>query len=125
MNMRLTKAERLSGKKDMARLFEKGNKLFSYPYRVVWRFSDDENQQLPVQILVSVSKRNFKKAVDRNQIKRYIRESYRKNKMILWDELEDKKIIVAVLYIEKDIKDYSFFAKSMEKMLRNLKRKIE
>ena len=74
------KSERLCSKKVIDALFAGGNKSFSaYPLRVVYM----ENSEPGVKVLISVSKRHFKHAVDRNRVKRQIREAYRNNKDIL------------------------------------------
>lgn len=81
------KKERLCSKRIIDTLFGGGSKSFSaYPLRAVFRpieeFSDSENEL--VSVLVSVSKKHFKRAVKRNRAKRQIREAYRKNKEILY-----------------------------------------
>lgn len=74
------KSERLCSKKVIDALFAGGNKSFSaFPLRVVYM----ERPEPVSQVLVSVSKRHFKHAVDRNRVKRQIREAYRLNKDIL------------------------------------------
>lgn len=74
------KSERLCSKKVIDELFLGGHKSYSaYPLRVIFM----ERQEPGVQILISVSKRRFKHAVDRNRVKRQIREAYRLNKHIL------------------------------------------
>ena len=62
----------------------------------------------PVELLISVSKRNFKRAVDRNRIKRLIREAYRKNKEILYNGLceRDKTLLLGLIYTPKTILKY-------------------
>jgi ribonuclease P protein component len=120
MDNSFTKAERLNSKKDINNLFDNGEKLFSYPYRVFWQFVDADQQQVPSSILISVSKRGFKKAVDRNQIKRYIRESYRTQKSIIVESLKGKKIQLGILYIEKETKDFHFHEKAIKKLLTKL-----
>ena len=68
-------------------MFEGGvSKSFSiFPIRVV--YMPVEQGEVPASILISVSKRRFKRAVKRNRVKRQIREAYRKNKSLLVDEL--------------------------------------
>ena len=75
----LHKSERLDKKKVIDKMFSGGARSFSvFPLRVV--YLPVEELEAPVSILVSVSKRRFKRAVKRNRVKRQIREAYRKNK---------------------------------------------
>jgi ribonuclease P protein component len=98
---RLCKSERLSSKIQIQALFTEG-KSFSTPPFVV-RYSKLEVQDLANhQILVSVSKRNFKRAVDRNRLKRQIREAYRLNKHLL-EGLSDKYAIAYIYTFKKMI----------------------
>ncbi len=98
------KEERLCKKSSINNLFNNGQDFFLYPLKIIWEQTDEE-RKFPVQVLVSVSKRNFKKAVDRNYIKRIIREGYRKNKHLLYEALEakQKKINFAIIYTAKEI----------------------
>jgi len=64
--------ERLKKKKLIDQLFAKGLSFYHYPYKVVWLFSPNE-QPLPAQMMVSVSRRMMKRAVDRNRVKRQVR----------------------------------------------------
>jgi ribonuclease P protein component len=99
------KAERLSGKKNIEDLYQSGEVIFSYPYKVVWKkisLSDT-----PAKVVISVPKRSFKKAVDRNKIKRRIREAYRKNKKLLYDNIEDNKLFLLFIYTPKTIEPFS------------------
>jgi len=77
-----TKEERLHEKKLTEQLFKDGKSFFTFPFRVF--FSPlKTSSRYPARVLVSVPKRNFKRAVDRNHIKRLVREAYRRNKYIL------------------------------------------
>ncbi len=73
-----------------------GKKYFQYPFAVKWIDLPD-TQQPPVQLLVVVAKRHFKKAVDRNKIKRYVREAYRNNKELLSVSLKEKNKHIALM----------------------------
>jgi ribonuclease P protein component len=98
---RLRKSERLSSKIQIQALFTEG-KSFSTPPFVV-RYSRLVEQDLAThQALVSVSKRNFKRAVDRNRLKRQIREAYRLNKHLLAD-LSNKYAIAYIYTFKKMI----------------------
>ncbi|SEK79510.1 ribonuclease P protein component [Aquimarina amphilecti] len=74
--------ERLKSKKEIELLFSEGKSIAKYPIRLIYREATTE-KNFTIQTAVSVSKRNFKKAPDRNRIKRLLRESYRKNKYLV------------------------------------------
>lgn len=112
-----SKAERLCSKKQIDLLFGKSKSIFSFPYKV--NYLAEENGQSINQILISVPKRNFKKAVDRNRIKRLIRESYRKNKTIL-NQLNNNNLQIAFVYIHKEILTYLEIEKKMISVLQKL-----
>lgn len=91
------KAERLSKKKLIQELFSKGSSFYLHPFKVIYLKSTDSEVN---QILISVPKSNFKRAVDRNTIKRRIREGYRLNKSAL---TSDKNFLIAYIYSAKEI----------------------
>ena len=98
----LKKPEILRGKKVIADLFEQGRSFQLYPFKVVNR-KVEMGTLPPHRILVSVPKRHFKRAVDRNKLKRRIREAYRHNKQYLDPE---KPLIFAYIYLSKEILPY-------------------
>jgi ribonuclease P protein component len=77
MNYKFPKSEKLRLKKDLDQLFKNGHKIFKYPLTLVFLSNEGLGKNL---CAVSVPKRKFKKAVDRNRIKRQMREAYRLNK---------------------------------------------
>ena len=79
MNNTLGKKERLKSRKLIGRLFEEGTSIKNFPFRLVYIITDPISIT-SVKASFSVPKRNFKKAVDRNRIKRLIREAYRLEK---------------------------------------------
>lgn len=83
------KEERLCSKRIIDTLFDGGSKSFSaYPLRAVFRPIQTDTDQELVSVLVSVSKKHFKRAVKRNRVKRQIREAYRKNKDLVYQVIE-------------------------------------
>lgn len=110
-----SKSERLCSKKSIAELFERGNSFFSFPFQVVWLKSSSEISS-PAQVAISVSKRNFKRAVKRNLIKRRIRETYRKQKYILYEFLEQEnlKIIFILIFKGETVPEYTATEKSVK-----------
>ena len=116
------KEERLCNKKLIEKLFHDGSSFLCYPFKASWLLVD-EQAQTPAQILLSVSKKRYKRAVDRNLIKRRLREAYRLNKQQhLYDPLAgaDKKIVFSLGYIGKEIEPYRVIEKKMLKLLKQL-----
>ena len=92
------KDEILRKKKLIDRLFAEGTSFFVYPYKGLW-LPVALDAELPAQILITVTKRNFKSAVDRNRIKRQTREMYRIQKHDLYQYLEKRKVQTAIAMI--------------------------
>ena len=88
MNFTYSKAEKLKSKTTIDLLFSKGKSVSKYPLRLVYCQQKKEENQL-IKIGVSVSKKYFKKAVDRNYFKRVLRETYRLNKHLLLPHLDE------------------------------------
>lgn len=104
----LTKTERLHEKKLIQQLFKEGSSFFKHPFKVIFLPVDKGNGPR-ARVLVSVSKRNFKKAVDRNRIKRLIRETYRQHKHLLSPEYatpKDECLLIGFIYTGKNLPDY-------------------
>ncbi len=117
-NNTLYKSERLNKKKLIERLFAGGSRSFSvFPLRVV--FLPVEETETSASILVSVSKRRFKRAVKRNRVKRQIREAYRKNKQELCRHLETngQKIAIAFIYLSDRLTESSEIEARMKLVL--------
>ena len=104
MNFTYPKNEKLKSKITIGLLFTEGKSVSKYPLRLVYKagsFSEGEK----IKMGVSVSKKNFKKAVDRNYFKRVLRETYRLNKHLLIDNL-DQSYSFMFFYQTKDRLSY-------------------
>jgi ribonuclease P protein component len=108
------KEERLSSQKIIGELFISGESFLAYPLKVVF-LKTDSTQAFPVQAAFTVSKRNFKRAVDRNLLKRRMREAYRLNKSGFYEELTAKELHIAVMFvfIGKDMIEFPIIEKAM------------
>src|SRR6188768_1623853 len=95
------KEERLRKEKDIQELFDKGSSFYLFPFKVFILPNDDKESH---QVLISVSKKNFKRAVDRNTIKRRMREAYRLQKQIL---PELPRVKAGFIYSHKEILDFA------------------
>ena len=96
------KEERIVSNLLIETLFEKGNSqsLSAYPLRAVYLRTEHREGCAPVQLLISVPKKKFKHAVDRNRVKRQIREAYRKNKAILEGTVgEEQMLLIAFIWL--------------------------
>ena len=87
MNFTYPKNERLKSKTTIGLLFSEGKSVSKYPLRLVYRQAEAGSEE-KIKIGVSVSKKYFKKAVDRNYFKRVLRETYRLNKHLLLDNIQ-------------------------------------
>jgi len=117
------KSERLRKQDHISRFFEKDSPLvqerFGYPFRIQYFNDAAEPAQLqPTQVLIGVSKRRFKKAVDRNRVKRCIREAYRLNKAQILG-IEGKKLpeFLLITYIGNRIEPYRLMEQKLVDLL--------
>lgn len=88
MNFTYPKKERLKSKTTIGLLFSEGKSVSKYPLRLVYRQAEVDAEE-KIKIGVSVSKKYFKRAVDRNYFKRVLRETYRLNKHLLLDHIQE------------------------------------
>ncbi|MDR0348561.1 MAG: ribonuclease P protein component [Tannerella sp.] len=119
------KNERISRKRHLDLLFAEGKSFVAYPLRIIYFPIKKEHAESTVSVVISVSKKRFKHAVDRNMLKRRIRESYRQQKHELIDFFtqKDSALLVAFLYISNDKASYEIIDKGISKAIYSLKEK--
>jgi len=117
----LPKPERLCGVNRVDALFKDGSSFICYPFRVIWKVTTSEKDPSAC-FMVSVSKRKLKHAVDRNRVKRLVREAYRLNKHLLVENVpEGSTFYAAFIWIPTEA---LLFEKVNKKMRASLLRLV-
>jgi ribonuclease P protein component len=119
MGARFPKSEKLCGSQTIDHLYKHGQRFVVWPLRVTYLMMEDA----PTQALIWAPKALFKHAVDRNRLRRQMREAYRLNKYIL--EESGQHFQVAFNYIDKEMQDYRLIDKAMRKAMRRLCKGVE
>jgi ribonuclease P protein component len=119
------KEERLCSIKQIEQLYSQGSSFSFYPFRIIYRSTSA--QEVPIQVVISVPKRKFKSAVDRNRIKRQIREVYRHSKEdLLYPQLVERKVSLhlLIIYTGNEINTSKHIQKklnlALERLLKNI-----
>jgi ribonuclease P protein component len=120
----LGKNERLKSRKQIELLFSKGKKFVVAPFRIFYLFRDSP---LSLQFGVGVSSKNFKKAVDRNRIKRLTKEAYRLQKNDLKEKVKStgKQLDLFFIYTSKEMPDYTLVKDKLALALKKLETLID
>ena len=118
----LNSIEKLKGKKLIEQLFEEGRSVSAFPLRLVYMTTNFKDGA-KVKTGVSVSKKSFKRAVDRNRIKRLMREAYRLNKTEYLNNISEPYAFM-ILYNGKEIPTYSEVEAKMAQLFRAFSKKI-
>ncbi len=121
MNETLPKPLKLKSKKLIGSLFENGSSVKAFPLLLVYKNVTEID--VAFQVGFSVSKRNFKHAVDRNRIKRLLREYFRKNKYIL--SKENNQFLFMFIFIGKTMPTYEDVSKAMDKIIRKFEQQLQ
>jgi ribonuclease P protein component len=124
----LKKTERLKSRKSIDQLFNGGKNFFIHPFKVQYTVAAQTTAaEFPLQAGVTVSTRNFKKAVDRNRIKRLTREAYRlqKNTLELKLTQEGKNMRVFFVFVGKEIPLFAVMHEKLHLILERLIQKAD
>ena len=117
------KNERLKSVSQIQELFDSSKtiKISHYPFLLFWK-ADESKQDIYARVLVSVSKKKFRSAVDRNRIKRQLRELYRLDKETLYNTLKSKGVFVnlAIIFTAKEKYKFSYLNSRYEQLLQKL-----
>jgi len=108
--------EKLKKKNLITELFASGKSASVFPLKMIY-LQNDHDSPYKVQAGVSVSKRNFKSAVDKYRIKRLMRESYRKNKYLIYNNEDTKKHILMFIYQAKNEVSYELMEEKMTQLI--------
>lgn len=116
-SLKFGKEEKLKSRKVIEHLFEEGKSAKSYPIIAV--YDKVENSTQPIQVSFSVSKKKFKKAVDRNRVKRLLKESYRLNKESFINNLSEENLSMNLMfiYVQNEILGYDQMNLKLKKVL--------
>ena len=115
MKFTLGKQEKLKSRKLIELLYQEGKSVKAFPLRMVY-VPIKHTSNYPVQVGFSVPKRNFKLAVHRNRIKRVLRETYRLQKQLVYDQV-DEPYVFMISYLGKEEWQYKDIYPKMERLL--------
>jgi ribonuclease P protein component len=117
----LSARERLKSRKQIGLVFNEGRHINLPPLRISWLVDQGQTDE-PLQIGVGASGRHFKKAVDRNRIKRFLREAWRLQKMPLKEMLlrDQKKLSVFIIYTGRDLPDMDIIMSKVRESIEKL-----
>lgn len=127
-DVRLTfpKREHMVSTRLIEMLFGSGSKsMAAYPLRAVFQTIPRQETGVPVQVLISVPKKRFKHAVDRNRVKRQVREAYRRHKQLIVETLPaDESLLLGFVWIGDELATSGKIDNRIEKLVKRIAEKI-
>ena len=120
------KREHIVSTRLIEQLFSSGStSMAAYPLRAVFRMVERRQTDVPVQVLISVPKKRFKHAVDRNRVKRQVRETYRQHKQLLVDAIpSDQSLLLGFVWVGDRLAPSSIVGSRIEKLLTRIAEKL-
>ncbi len=121
-----TKDERLSSRKLIEQVAKDGTSFLVHPFKVIVLNTSIESNY-PAQVMMTAPKKRFPRAVDRNRIKRLMREAYRKNKHTLYTALneQNKKLAIMLIYVGAELPEYKLTEDKIILILQRLSKQNE
>ncbi len=119
----LSKYYKIKNRQQLHKLLKDGNKILAYPVLIKWLFIN-EKAVPPIGTAFIVSKKKLHKATSRNRIKRIMRESFRLQKHKLEDNIKEKKLLLAVIYLSKNVEDFEIINQGIQICINYIKENI-
>jgi ribonuclease P protein component len=125
-----SKDERLSSRKLIEQVAKEGKSFLVHPFKVITLeipIATGTETKYPAQIMMTAPKKRFPRAVDRNRIKRLMREAYRKNKYTLYTALneQNKKLAIMLIYVGAELPEYKLAEDKIILILQRLSKQNE
>ena len=121
------KQERIVSTRLIETLFEKGSShsVAAFPLRAVYLEIDQQTDDAPVQVLISVPKKRFKHAVDRNRVKRQVREAYRHHKDAVMEKVQEgRQLLIAFIWLSDQHYPSAVVGKQVSSLIAQIAKKI-
>jgi ribonuclease P protein component len=120
------KKERLKSRKSIKLLFEEGKSIYQHPIKIVFSVYPETAFDVPAKFAFTVPKRSFKRAVDRNLLKRRLIESHRLNKQLLYEKIENNhvRIEAIIIYTASELQDFHSIQSSYCYLIQKIARSL-